>query len=319
LNPSVSVVIPTYNGSAFIAEALASVFAQTLPPREIIVVDDCSTDDTCEIVCQFAIKSTVPCRLIRLDRNSGGPAKPINVGIEAAKTPFIAVLEQDDVYLPTKLEVQSAILAGNPSLSAVVSARQNVDECGAVSNDNALRDLAQNHARQFDGYHVFENKVFLRFLLGEVGNAGIGGFPSLLFRKSVWQRKGCDESLRISGDTEFACWLATQGDIAFIDRVHYERASHSNSLSGRNRKLTFLEDIKAKRRYISQETWLFTDEAFSNKVRDLVKGAAYWSRREGYLRDSWEYYRLLINVWGWRRDCVSGIMKLLPSLFRNLI
>jgi glycosyltransferase involved in cell wall biosynthesis len=71
MKANISVVVPTYNGAAFIAEALASVFAQTLPPREIIVADDCSTDDTPTIVKHIASDSPLPIRLIRLEDNSG--------------------------------------------------------------------------------------------------------------------------------------------------------------------------------------------------------------------------------------------------------
>src|SRR5262249_31104546 len=77
---TVSVIIPTYNGSAFLLDCLSSVFRQTQPPDEIIVVDDCSKDGTASMVAALARDSPVPLRVIPLVRNSGGPSRPLNVG-----------------------------------------------------------------------------------------------------------------------------------------------------------------------------------------------------------------------------------------------
>src|SRR5947209_5899283 len=104
MKPILSVVIPTYNGAAFIEDALASVFGQTRQPEEIIVVDDASQDATASIVQCMAERAPLPVKFIRLGRNSGGPAHPINVGIAAASSEFIAVLDQDDVYDPSYIE-----------------------------------------------------------------------------------------------------------------------------------------------------------------------------------------------------------------------
>jgi glycosyltransferase involved in cell wall biosynthesis len=108
---NVSVVMPTYNGSAFVTEALQSVFAQTQLPAEIIVVDDCSKDDTLDLVQALAATSPVPLRAFQLPRNTGGPAEPLNVAMERATSPIIAVLEQDDVMRQTRLERQLQLLA----------------------------------------------------------------------------------------------------------------------------------------------------------------------------------------------------------------
>jgi len=100
---SISLVIPTYNGAAFIESALRSVYAQTLLPTEIIVVDDASTDDTPEVVASLVQHSAVPLRLIRRTLNSGGPAIPLNAAIAEAQGELITILDQDDVFLPRRL------------------------------------------------------------------------------------------------------------------------------------------------------------------------------------------------------------------------
>jgi glycosyltransferase involved in cell wall biosynthesis len=99
----VSVVIPAYNVAAFLAETLASVFAQTLPPAEIIVVDDGSKDDTAEIARNLGV--TV------ISRANGGISAARNTGIRAARCEYVALLDADDLWMPEKLEVQLAALA----------------------------------------------------------------------------------------------------------------------------------------------------------------------------------------------------------------
>jgi glycosyltransferase involved in cell wall biosynthesis len=99
--PAITAVIPLHNGAAFIAEALASVFGQTLPPDDVIVVDDGSTDDGPEIVRRFG-----PLTLLR--KPNGGQSSARNLGIARARTPLVALLDQDDVWCPRHLEWLSA-------------------------------------------------------------------------------------------------------------------------------------------------------------------------------------------------------------------
>ena len=99
-----SVILPTFNGQSFIHEALESVWRQSRLPKEIIVVDDCSTDETASIARAIARNSPVPMSVHRLEKNTGGPAKPINYGISIAIGTYVAVLDQDDLFLPDRLE-----------------------------------------------------------------------------------------------------------------------------------------------------------------------------------------------------------------------
>lgn len=112
LNPSVSVVIPAYNGQAFIAEALASVRAQTRPPDEIIVVDDGSTDETAAAVAGFA-------EVVLLRQAHAGAAAARNAGAGRASGDFLAFLDADDIWPAARLERQIAGLKENPELDFV--------------------------------------------------------------------------------------------------------------------------------------------------------------------------------------------------------
>jgi succinoglycan biosynthesis protein ExoO len=96
--PKVSVVISAYNKQDYIAEAVGSVLAQTEPAVEVVVVDDCSTDGTRDVVRGLAAQDP-RVRLVALDRNVGQPAA-LNVGMSAARGDWVAILDGDDWVAP---------------------------------------------------------------------------------------------------------------------------------------------------------------------------------------------------------------------------
>lgn len=104
----VSIIIPAYNCTDFIAESIRSVLAQTYTNWELIIVDDCSTDNTWSVLeKQAAIDPRI--RIFRLPQNAGaGQAR--NKGIEEAKGRYIAFLDGDDWWYPTKLQTQLAYM-----------------------------------------------------------------------------------------------------------------------------------------------------------------------------------------------------------------
>ncbi|MHB8293119.1 MAG: glycosyltransferase family 2 protein [Acidimicrobiales bacterium] len=98
--PSVSVIIPAYNAERSVAAALGSAFGQTVAPREVIVVDDGSTDATATVVAsQFPQAKLVT-------QDNGGPSAARNRGMEMASAEWVAFLDADDIWVPTKLEHQ---------------------------------------------------------------------------------------------------------------------------------------------------------------------------------------------------------------------
>jgi glycosyltransferase involved in cell wall biosynthesis len=111
--PFVTVIIPTYNRADLLSEALESVFRQTYRDYEIIVVDDGSTDDTPRITEQYKDKITV------IRQTNGGRSRARNAGIAAARGRYIAFLDDDDLWVPRKLEQQVRILEENPTVGLV--------------------------------------------------------------------------------------------------------------------------------------------------------------------------------------------------------
>jgi glycosyltransferase involved in cell wall biosynthesis len=115
LNTRISVVIPTYNSAAYLPAAIDSAFNQTLPPFEIVVIDDGSIDNTVEVLKPYEV------RIRYIFQENKGPAAARNRGIAEANGDLIAFLDSDDVWLPEKLELQVPVLTENPKIGLVHS------------------------------------------------------------------------------------------------------------------------------------------------------------------------------------------------------
>ena len=112
----VTAIIPVFNRQEMIERSIRSVLAQTYPPQELLVVDDASTDQTCEIVrkCFAQNQTSVNCRLLVLAENRG-VSNARNVAARSASGEWLAFLDSDDEWLPNKLEWQLEKCAENSS------------------------------------------------------------------------------------------------------------------------------------------------------------------------------------------------------------
>lgn len=108
-NPNVSIIMPSYNTASFIAASIASVLAQTYKSWELIIVDDCSTDNTDEVVSHF---QDTRIRYLKNDKHSGA-AISRNRALREANGKWIAFLDSDDIWLPDKLEKQISFMEKN--------------------------------------------------------------------------------------------------------------------------------------------------------------------------------------------------------------
>lgn len=129
----VSIIMPSYNTGRFIAETIESVLAQSYPCWELIVVDDCSTDDTDEVVAKYLADKRI--RYIKNDTNSGA-AVTRNRALREAKGRWVAFLDSDDLWEPKKLEKQLAFMQEN-GYSFSYTNYIEVDEQG-VSNGKSV-------------------------------------------------------------------------------------------------------------------------------------------------------------------------------------
>ncbi|MGC4007106.1 MAG: glycosyltransferase family A protein [Pirellulales bacterium] len=225
MNVDVSVVIPAYRSARFIAEALRSVFAQTCAPREIIVVDDHSPDETCAVVESLIAESPVELRLIRRETNSGGPVGPMNAGVDAARGPLIAMLDHDDRMLPTRIAATLPLMASDAGAGIVFNRFTFFDE---NRDEFTMFESRYDHlgetAKVFPARQAFDDLVLRGFPYG-----GAGG---MLFRKEAWRAiGGFRECFRIVWDYDFGLRTTSAGwNVGYLPESHYQHRLHADNL-----------------------------------------------------------------------------------------
>ncbi len=123
----VSIVMPNYNGSRYISEAINSVLKQTYTNWELIIVDDCSTDESLSIIKPFLVDTRI--RLVTQSINQK-IAKTRNKAIELAQGEYIAFLDSDDTWMPNKLERQLGYFKHDKQVAVVYAYYSQMDEHG---------------------------------------------------------------------------------------------------------------------------------------------------------------------------------------------
>ncbi|ASA78486.1 glycosyltransferase [Thermococcus sp. 5-4] len=208
--PTVSVIIPTYNRANLLKRAIESVISQRFEDFELIVVDDASPDNTPEIV--ESINDT-RIRYIRLKENSGGPVAR-NTGIKKARGKFIALLDDDDEWLPNRLEVQ-------------VRKFENLDrEFGVVyggfyyvsqQDGKILGKRLPRH--RGDVYEHFLRENFI-------------GSPTLLIRRECFKRAGLfDPKLTSSQDWDMWLRIARYYKFDYVNEIVAKYYVHGRQIS----------------------------------------------------------------------------------------
>lgn len=129
--PRVSVVLPAYNHAAYVTAALDSVRAQTLSDWELIVIDDGSTDGTHEVLQRYVEAARDPRIQLHRQANAGSHAT-INRGLSLARAPYLAILNSDDCFAPTRLERLLSLAAQHPGDLLAVTAVRLIDADGEV-------------------------------------------------------------------------------------------------------------------------------------------------------------------------------------------
>lgn len=111
MNPKVSIITPSFNSEQYIEETVKSVINQTYNNWEMIIVDDCSSDNTCDVVEELS-RGDSRIKLIRLEKNSGA-AMARNTALHNSTGKFIAYLDADDLWYPDKLSKQVSFMLKN--------------------------------------------------------------------------------------------------------------------------------------------------------------------------------------------------------------
>lgn len=132
MEPLVSIIMPCYNAEKYISQAIESVRNQTYSNWELIIVNDCSKDNSVEIISKY-IEVDSRIHFYSTDKPSGSPVEPRNIAIKKAAGCFIAFLDSDDLWLPTKLEHQIPLLC-NEDTAIVFSNYEKINMQGLREN-----------------------------------------------------------------------------------------------------------------------------------------------------------------------------------------
>jgi glycosyltransferase involved in cell wall biosynthesis len=200
-SPKVSVIVPAYNISSYIKDALVSLEEQSFRDFEVLIVDDGSSDDTVERVKPFCQRDD---RFRLLQKENGGLSSARNYGMRHASGEYIALLDGDDLYKQDKLANHVNRLDRQPEVGVVYSASQAIRDDGGttlirlsgrpVSRDPLLALLCKN----FVGHG--SNAVFRRSLVAEVGE----------FDETLPSSEDLDYWLRIAATRRWQFYLESQ-------------------------------------------------------------------------------------------------------------
>lgn len=205
----VSVIIPTYNYARFLAQAIDSALAQTLMPREVIVVDDGSTDDTARVLEAYADGITV------IRQPNLGVAAARNAGAARAEGELLAFLDADDVWLPEKLERQVAKFESDAGLGLVHCGMEEIDESG------------EGLGRRLDGMEGWVGDEMLLFRRGVILGGGSGAMVSRVAFDAVG---GFDTAMSTSADWDLYYRIARRFRIGFVSEVLLQYRVHRSNM-----------------------------------------------------------------------------------------
>lgn len=210
-NPKVSVVVPTYNRAHLISRAIQSVLNQTYQDLEIIVVDDCSEDNTEEIIKNFKDNRL---RCIRHHKNKGASAAR-NTGIKASRGEYIAFQDSDDEWFPDKLEQQINIINISPPEVGVVY-------CGFYKIEGDKKTYFPS-----DRYTQKEGTIHNELLKGN-----FIGTPSVLIKKECFEKtKYFDENIPALEDWELWIEVSKYYKFKYLNKPLLNSYSTPNSLN----------------------------------------------------------------------------------------
>jgi glycosyltransferase involved in cell wall biosynthesis len=234
----VSVIIPNYNHEAYLAQRIESVLNQTYPDFEVILLDDCSTDNSREILQHYRNHHKVS-HILFNEANSGSPFKQWVKGVALAKGEFIWLAESDDYAAPTFLEETMNSFEENPTLDVVFVGTTNVDE-----NNQPIPRLTriQKYKQQLLRRNfVKSGKDFLEDFMPDfcvIRNMSCAVVKKHVFTSLAWKAT----SFKTIGDFYFWVVLCLENrNFAYLSQPLNYMRSHSGNVRQSEQKKSFKE------------------------------------------------------------------------------
>ncbi|MGJ0638831.1 glycosyltransferase family 2 protein [Xenorhabdus bovienii] len=248
---TISVIIPSYNSEMTIIRALESVMKQSLLPKEIIIVDDKSTDNTLMTINNFLLKKNTPIniKIIKNDINSG-PAISRNIGVSESTSEWIAFLDSDDYWLPSKLESQIKIAEQHNS---------DIVSCAFYNGNPEYENKKDGIPLMFSlikSYNIsFKKLLFKNFL----------STPSVLMRKHIFL--GFNEKIIFCEDYELWLRMTKSGArVRYITNKYVVLGKKSYGVTGLSSNLLKMqlgESIAISKHFLDNPLIVFASLIFS--------------------------------------------------------
>ena len=198
VKPRVSIVVTTHNRAAMLPRAVNSVLAQTYEDFELIVVDDCSSDDTPQVTRTFTDRRI---RIVRHEVNRGHAAA-VNTGIRLARGEYVAFLDDDDEWLQTKLARQVEVLDADPRVGLAYTWFDRVDGAGGARRAGGRGTISGDISQEVVGWDL------------------PAGTPTYLVRADAARELGgFDDTLAVCYDWDFMTRLAMRWHVAAVPEV----------------------------------------------------------------------------------------------------
>ena len=270
--PLVSVVVTTYNQASYIETALASVFAQTYPAHQIVVVDDGSTDETPDLLAPYRE------RVLYWRQSNQGVAAARNAGIERATGELIAFLDGDDVWEPSKLELQVEAARRHPESGAIVTDGIHFD------GDTILRSslIGSQFISALHGPEPMALSCYRELLLGNL----IATTSQVMIPRRVFDVVGVsDTRFALASDWDLYLRIAARYLFTFVPQKLIRWRYHASSASGPRevRALRWTRDniavLKVHRPLVLMEDLPVLQQSLRANIRDAAQMAYYHGRR----------------------------------------
>ncbi len=248
----VSIIIPLYNGEAYIRETIRSALTQSYENTEIIVVDDGSTDSGPLIASRYPIQI--------ISQKNRGISGARNTGIRASRGEFIALLDQDDIFKPDKIEKQVRFLRENPGCLMVFTPEERFG-----AHEPKRRTTQRHKSRKTQG------DIFLDLYKSNYITPG-----STLIQREAFDKAGLfDEDLPVGEEHDLFIRLSYYGMVGFIEEALLEYRWHGDNTSNRwSSKYPFVE-INLYRKYLpwlmerTHLWWWIYNKQCAKALRDM--------------------------------------------------
>ncbi|MCC9608451.1 glycosyltransferase family 2 protein [Blastopirellula sp. JC732] len=316
----ISVIVPHYNGAPFVLETLQSILNQSSPATEIVLVDDHSSDDSLAQVRRWNDENGSPVRILSTEHNSGGPSRPTNLGIKAANSPWIAVLDQDDLFLTDRLQKALTAISLYPQADCIVS-RGNVlhspEKPATIGQGRFLRDRRWRRNPIAAGtYRLNSDEAIATCVRHGMFAAG---YPGLVFRRDAWEAiGGVREDFIVASDFHFLLALAARSGLVVIDEPLYKRRVHGQNLSNRS-TLGFAEVLQAIAERLRERPELLADADFQSALAWRIIESGWNVAAFGRMDVGMGLIRQTAKLAGWtpRRAAQLAATPLMP-VYRRL-